>query len=146
MARVFRSSARDLKRISTDKCGNRASPRGVSLSTPCASAMLLLGGMTNTQLAHIVIPSLASVTFMPVAFASRSVSLLSCFGSRCCTSRNVIPVSVGNSFNSAVRASSPPAEAPTPTIGKEVTFPPETAGVFDFWLLLGIPSRFTREV
>lgn len=104
----------------------------------------VLAAAGNVQV-MIVIPSLASVTFMPVAFASRSVSLLSCFGSRCCTSKNVIPVSVGNSCNSAVRASSPPAEAPTPTIGKELTFPAETAGVFAFWLLPGIPFRFTRE-
>jgi hypothetical protein len=54
-------------------------------------------------------------------------------------------VSGGNSFNNAVRASSPPAEAPTPTIGKKLTFPPETARVFAFWLLLGIPSRFTTK-
>jgi len=46
-------------------------------------------------------------------------------GSKCDTTTNPIPVSAGILVNSSCKASSPPAEAPIPTIGKSV---------FPFWL------------
>src|SRR5215831_1997451 len=55
---------------------------------------------------------------MRVLRARISVSMLSCLGSRCCTRTNAIPVSWGRFVRSSVNASRPPAEAPTPTIGK----------------------------
>src|SRR4051812_38897257 len=51
------------------------------------------------------------------------VSALSCWGSRCCTSTNPMPVSVGRLASRALNASSPPADAPTPTMGKESVTP-----------------------
>src|SRR2546427_547091 len=48
-----------------------------------------------------------------------SVSRLSCFGSRCCTRTNATPGSAGTWVSNDANASSPPAEAPMPTIGKE---------------------------
>src|ERR1700730_7028509 len=56
---------------------------------------------------------------MRVARASRSASKLLCVGSRFCTNTYAIPVVAGSCFKRWVKASSPPAEAPIPTIGNE---------------------------
>lgn len=61
---------------------------------------------------------LASLTGISVSRDNNDVSALSWVGSRCCTSTNAIPVRDGNSFNSCVVASNPPADAPIPTMGK----------------------------
>src|SRR5579872_3095711 len=54
---------------------------------------------------------------MGVFFCRISGSILSWFGSRCCTRINAIPEDSGIAFSSRLNASSPPAEAPTPTTG-----------------------------
>src|SRR5664279_2896148 len=45
--------------------------------------------------------------------------MLSCFGSRCCTSTKASPVSSGSAPSNCVNASNPPADAPIPTMGKD---------------------------
>ena len=57
-------------------------------------------------------------TGMGVFFWRISVSMLSWFGSRCCTRIYAIPEDSGMDFRSRLNASNPPAEAPTPTTGK----------------------------
>src|SRR5262245_27461608 len=57
---------------------------------------------------------------MRVARARISVSMLPCVGSRCRTMMNPMPVSGGSARNSWVSASTPPADAPMPTIGNDV--------------------------
>ena len=70
-------------------------------------------------------PSFTSMAGMVVAAERISVSILSCFGSRCCTITKPMPVSAGNARRSRVNASRPPADAPTPTIGNiSSRFPP----------------------
>src|SRR5580704_8730498 len=44
-------------------------------------------------------------------------------GSRCCTNTYAMPVLAGMPARSAENDSSPPAEAPMPTIGKDIAFP-----------------------
>src|SRR5216683_4811697 len=58
-----------------------------------------------------------SFTGSEVARERICVSALSCSGSRCWTSTKPMPVSSGRDLSNCVNASSPPAEAPTPTIG-----------------------------
>src|SRR6266849_9018892 len=59
------------------------------------------------------------MTGMRVQLASSSARILPCRGSRCCTRTNAIPVSVGRFLSSSEKASSPPADAPTPTINPQ---------------------------
>jgi hypothetical protein len=47
-----------------------------------------------------------------------SVSMLAWLGSRCGTSTKPMPVSAGQARKKASKASSPPAEAPMPTMAK----------------------------
>ncbi len=54
---------------------------------------------------------------------SNWASALSCCGSRCCTRTKLIPVSAGRCLSSCVNASSPPADAPIPTMGNESSGP-----------------------
>src|SRR5262245_15551981 len=56
---------------------------------------------------------------MPVARDRISVSMLAWVGARCWTRTKAIPVSTGSARSICVKASSPPAEAPMPTIGKD---------------------------
>ena len=53
-----------------------------------------------------------------VVRASSAVSLLSCLGSRCGTRTSASPVRGGRAASNCVNASSPPAEAPMPTMGQ----------------------------
>src|ERR1051325_188732 len=70
---------------------------------------------------------------MVVALPSSCVRALSCCGSRCCTRTNPNPVLVGKCVSSSVNASNPPADAPTPTIGKRFAAVAARGGA---WLLL----------
>ena len=56
-------------------------------------------------------------TGIAVARDRISASMLACLGARCCTRTKAMPVSAGSAPSIWVNASSPPAEAPTPTIG-----------------------------
>src|SRR6267142_3903772 len=60
------------------------------------------------------------MTGMAVVLDRTSASWLSCLGSRCWISANAMPVLVGSSLRNWLKASSPPAEAPTPTTGNVV--------------------------
>src|SRR5262245_20014692 len=62
------------------------------------------------------------MTGMLVARERISVSMLSCLGSRCWTRTKAVPGLAGSAPSIAASASRPPAEAPTPTIGKELFF------------------------
>src|SRR6516165_1695061 len=56
---------------------------------------------------------------MAVARDRISVSMLAWVGARCWTRTKAMPVSTGRACSICVKASSPPAEAPTPTTGKD---------------------------
>src|SRR5258708_34046339 len=58
-----------------------------------------------------------------------AVRMLSCFGSRCWIRTRAIPVAAGSFCSSLGNASSPPADAPIPTIGKEGAAAAETKGL-----------------
>src|SRR6266478_1428969 len=64
-------------------------------------------------------PFLTWSTGMDVALARSDGRRLSCSGAKCCTSTNAMPVSLGKLLRKSVKASSPPAEAPTPTTGND---------------------------
>ena len=69
---------------------------------------------------------------MRVVLAKISVSKLAWPGSRCCTSRNAIPGVAPRPAKNSESASTPPAEAPTPTILKEafcVPVEPSVCGI-----------------
>src|SRR5215467_11190806 len=59
---------------------------------------------------------------MRVARESSSVIALSWVGSRCGTNTKAIPGFAGKAFRRCVNASSPPADAPTPTTGNTGAF------------------------
>src|SRR5690348_18237191 len=63
-------------------------------------------------------PCTASCTCIEVVFARILSRLLSCLGSRCCTTTKAIPVSPGKASRSWLTASRPPADAPMPTTAK----------------------------
>src|SRR5262245_9026460 len=58
------------------------------------------------------------MTSMFVCLFKRSGSILTWLGARCVTRTNAMPVSEGMWERNRSSASRPPAEAPTPTIGK----------------------------
>src|SRR5688572_19270332 len=60
---------------------------------------------------------------MVVARERISARALGWEGERCWTRTNPIPVSGGSAPSSSVKASSPPAEAPTPTMGNRPASP-----------------------
>src|SRR2546428_13287759 len=61
--------------------------------------------------------SVASCTGIDVSRARIEARMLSCLADRCWTRTKAMPVSEGRLRSSWLRASSPPAEAPTPTTG-----------------------------
>src|SRR5215472_2924217 len=63
-------------------------------------------------------PCRTSKTGMVVCFASKSVSMLWCLGSRCWIRTKPIPVSAGKCLTSSLTASMPPADAPMATTTK----------------------------
>src|SRR5215471_8153659 len=63
-------------------------------------------------------PFCTVTTGNPVLRLSSSVMALSWLGSRCGTRTKAIPGLGRKDLRSSVKASSPPAEAPTPTMGK----------------------------
>src|SRR6266481_16218 len=81
---------------------------------------------------------------MRVERARSAVRMLSCFGSRCWIRTSAIPVSAGNFCNSLVNASSPTADAPIPTTGKDATAAAEAEGFFLRGIFLRAGIRRTR--
>jgi hypothetical protein len=79
--------------------------------------MSLFGGITYTQSARTVVRSLTWMTFMPVARCSSSGMMPLCVGSRCWTMTNAMPLPGGTRARNCSKASSPPADAPMPTMG-----------------------------
>src|SRR5512141_1251925 len=77
----------------------------------------LPGGMMKTLFGATVIPSFTSLTGMEVVLERSAVSMLSCAGARCWIRTKAIPGLAGRVLNNCVNASSPPADAPTPTTG-----------------------------
>src|SRR5689334_12015135 len=100
------------------------------------------------------------MTGIRVAFPSSSESMLWCVGAKCCTRTNAIPVLPGRARRSCSKASSPPADAPMPTIeegecrgvGETLSFPSRdgsaraevffgAAAIF-LWDLRSLPAEF----
>lgn len=112
------SSASERMKWSTGRCTPRSSVRGASCSRPWLNTMSLPGGITYTLSGDTCVLFSTSSTGSGVARCRISASMLSCFGSRCCTRTKPMPVRCGSAASSALKASSPPAEAPIATIGK----------------------------
>src|SRR5207302_8772194 len=96
--------------------------------TPSVMVMLTFGGMMYTRPASTRMPCVASTTGIRVVLVRISVKMLGCFGSRCWTSTKPIVASTGRCDNNSENASNPPAEAPTPAIGKASFDPGGAAG------------------
>ncbi len=64
--------------------------------------------------------SLTWMTFMPVARWSSSGMMPLRVGSRCWTMTKAMPLPVGTCDRKCSKASSPPAEAPMPTMGNDM--------------------------
>ncbi|HEY5492744.1 MAG TPA: hypothetical protein VIK25_16235 [Gemmatimonadaceae bacterium] len=78
----------------------------------------VFGGITYTQFGATRAPSLICVTGMVVTRCRSSASIAVCVGSMCWTTTKAMPQSTGTCCMKDSSASSPPAEAPMPTIGK----------------------------
>ena len=114
------SSASEVKNVSM---GHRYCLGGAGLLT-CSTRSWMVrvasGGITYTCPGSTTIPSAASSTGIEVCRPSRSTSMLSCWGARCCTSTKAMSVSAGMRLKNPRKASNPPAEAPMPTISAAV--------------------------
>src|ERR1700734_2851482 len=64
-------------------------------------------------------PPDTSRTGMLAALERICVKALSCWGARCWITTMAVPVRAGRALRNVDKASSPPAEAPTPTMGKD---------------------------
>src|SRR2546427_6357939 len=80
--------------------------------------MRVFGGMTYTWPSSTLIPFFTSTTGIRVVRDRISLKMLGYFGSRCWTSTKAIAASPDRCASNSENASSPPAEAPMPTIGK----------------------------
>src|SRR5207244_3427113 len=83
-----------------------------------AMVMLVFGGMTYTWPGSARVPCFTSTTGIRVVLDRISLRMLGYFGSRCWTSTKAIAASSDRCASNSENASSPPAEAPMPTIGK----------------------------
>ena len=83
--------------------------------TPPLIVKMALGGMTNTWSARTGSPSSACTTGIAVSRLRSSTSRLLCSGSRCWTRTKAMPLCGGMTAKNALKASSPPADAPRPT-------------------------------
>src|SRR6267378_5598942 len=98
-------------------CGPRSSDRGARFRTPLTMVMLVFGGMTYTWPGSTRTPCCTSTTGSGVVLDRISLKMLGYFGSRCWTSTKAIAASTDRCASNSENASSPPAEAPMPTIG-----------------------------
>src|SRR5256712_13051895 len=80
--------------------------------------MRAFGGMTYTWPGSTRMPCFASTTDTRVVLDRMSLKMLGCFGWRCWISTKAIVGSTGRFDRNSENASTPPAEAPMPTIGK----------------------------
>ena len=115
-ARSPSSRASERKKMSIGSDSSRSSPLSESSSRPSEMIMSWRGGMRCTVSAFTGIPSRTRVTGSEVRRASSSSIIDSKSGERCCTTTKARPVSADMEEKSPSSASSPPAEAPTPTI------------------------------
>src|SRR6266446_343155 len=99
-------------------CGPRSSGRGARFRTPLTMVMRVFGGMTYTWPGSTRTPCVTSTTGIRVVLDRISLKMLGDFGSRCWTSTKAIVASSDRCASNSENASSPPAEAPMPTIGK----------------------------
>src|SRR5208337_5159471 len=100
---------------------------------------ILSGGMMYTWLRWTAMPWETSRTGMLVALERSCARALSCWGARCWMITTAVPVRAGRALRNADKASSPPAEAPTPTMGKEAG---DWGGaIADFALRRGLAPR-----
>jgi hypothetical protein len=92
------------------------------------------------------VPSVTVTIGMRVRRASSSSITLLKSGERCWTTTNAHPVFWGICSNSRSSASSPPAEAPTPTtlVGTRGAVAPSVDGMSDVCTMIGSPP-LTRE-
>ena len=111
------SSAKEIRKRLIGKLGCSDLTRGCNWSLPFLIVSSVFSGMIYTLLGWTSWPSFISVTGSLVVRASNSTKPLLCFGSKCCTNTNAMPLLVGRACKNCVYAFSPPAEAPTPTTG-----------------------------
>src|SRR5256712_4516315 len=135
IARMFMSSASERRKRSIGMWGPRSSDRCARFRTPSAMVMLVFGGMTYTWPGSARVPCFTSTTGIRVVLDRISLRMLGYFGSRCWTSTKAIAASTDRCASNSENASSPPAEAPMPTIGNAsldglgAATPPRTGGV-----------------
>ena len=115
-----RSCASDSKNASMRRCSPGA--RGTSLSRPPDIRSSASGGMTCTWPASTTVPSVACTTLSLHCRASSSARLLEWLGSKCWSTTRPTGALPGSALNSALMASRPPAEAPTPTTTGAASF------------------------
>ncbi len=118
-----RSRASEWKNSSTGMFGAGCAGREDRRSTPSAIRSVASGGSTYTRPASTRAPSVALRTSSFVRFARIAGSWLSCPGERCCSSTKPRLVFAGMCSSRRMNASSPPAEAPTATIGQDLASP-----------------------
>ena len=112
-----RSSASERKKKSIGRRSPLASIGSNSWSTPFNIDILLFGGITYTQFDLTVMRSFTWKTFIFEIRWSNSGNKPFCVGSRCWITTYAIPLFSGTLPRNCSNASSPPADAPIPTIG-----------------------------
>ena len=112
------SWASERKKESIGKLALRGCDNSSNCSAPCRMVRLLFGGITYTWSRSTDIPSSTWQTGIFVRFCNNSGMMLMWVGSRCTMTTKAIPESAGIAAKNNSKASSPPAEAPIPTIGK----------------------------
>lgn len=95
---------------------------GVRNSISFMTETSLLGGFRYRHPGLIFIPSCISIIFNAVYFSSNCLIMLLCSGARCCITTKATFTSRGMPDRNPSIASSPPADAPIPTIGKRFLF------------------------
>lgn len=125
MARSPAPSANDLKNRLTLGLGTVSLGGSCRCSSPSSpSTTLLLGGVTSKVSGSGRQPSLTSPTVIGVVRPSSCAIMLRCVGDMCCTTTKPSP----RPGNSAVSASSPPADDPMPTMYGSVSCVRRAAG------------------
>ncbi len=116
MARAPAVSASDEKKASTGVYREESFGRWVRCSVVPDSAICRSGGMTYTVLTLTSTSCVACTTGNGLCRESSGTSALSCCGARCCTKTIAMPGFSDRPSSRDVNASSPPADAPTPTM------------------------------
>ena len=125
MAFSPRSSAIDLKKQSMGRLILPVFTGVINWSVPFIMITFLSGGLRYTRFGSSFIPSFISLTSIWVHFDRREPIMLLCLGLRCWITTKAMLLSWGIWEKNVSSASSPPADAPMPTMWKSlVSFRP----------------------